>query len=206
MFPDFMPAKNTTFPVSNVMPAFANVAGKYYLSQSSWVGSSAKVITYRLFHHLGDAFMTLYTEVPKLLTVEHEPTIQTGATSFSVTADAGSFIALVVNGTIIGKANGTGSPVAFTIPPQNAGDILNITVTKQNYFRYSSKVKVGAQILIADFSGTPKSIMPGNKVTFTDLSINNPTAWSWSFPGGTPSTSTLQNPVFTYTAKGDYNV
>jgi len=206
MFPDFMPDNNSTFPVSFVMPAFANAAGKYYLSQSNWVGSAVNQITYRLFHHFGDAFMTLYTEVPKALTIAHASSLQSGATSFSVTADAGSFIALVVNGSIVGKANGTGSPVVFTIPAQNAGDILNVTVTKQNYFRYSSKVKIGAASLVAEFSGTPVSIVPGSKVTYTDLSTNNPTAWSWSFPGGTPSTSTLKNPVVTYSTTGNYNV
>lgn len=40
----------------------------------------------------------------------------------------------------------------------------------------------------------------------TDASSNNPTTWSWSFPGGTPSSSTLQNPSVTYTATGIYTI
>jgi PKD repeat protein len=32
-------------------------------------------------------------------------------------------------------------------------------------------------------------------VTFDDLSSGNPTSWNWNFPGGTPSTSTLQKPT-----------
>ncbi|HHE39105.1 MAG TPA: hypothetical protein ENL20_11135, partial [Candidatus Cloacimonetes bacterium] len=36
MYPDFMPDEETTFPVSYVMPAFANAAGKHFLYQSSW--------------------------------------------------------------------------------------------------------------------------------------------------------------------------
>ncbi len=65
-----------------------------------------------------------------------------GATSFTVTANSGSLIALTVNGEIIGTANGTGSAVAITIPPQNVGDEMIVTVTKQNYYRYSSTVNI----------------------------------------------------------------
>jgi len=59
---------------------------------------------------------------------------------------------------------------------------------------------------VADFSGDPTSLFEGETVQFTDLSSNNPTSWSWSFPGGTPSTSTIQNPVITYNSEGVYSV
>lgn len=43
-------------------------------------------------------------------------------------------------------------------------------------------------------------------VQFTDLSTSNTTSWNWSFPGGTPSTSTQQNPVVVYETPGVYDV
>ena len=47
----------------------------------------------------------------------------------------------------------------------------------------------------------------GGSVNFFDLTTNVPTTWSWSFPGGTPSTSTDKNPVnISYTATGFYTV
>ena len=47
----------------------------------------------------------------------------------------------------------------------------------------------------------------GGQVNFYDLSVNSPTSWAWSFPGGTPSSSTAQNPPpVTYTATGNYTV
>ncbi|MCP5108940.1 MAG: PKD domain-containing protein [bacterium] len=59
---------------------------------------------------------------------------------------------------------------------------------------------------VADFSGTPTTIDEGQSVSFTDLSTNNPTSWSWNFPGGTPSSSTTQNPTVTYNTAGTYSV
>ena len=120
LFPDLMPAETTTFPVNYVMPAFGNAAGKHFLYSSSWpYNTGDKLITYRLFHHHGGAFLTLYTEVPQYLTVAHDPVLIAGATTFQVTANTGSLIALTVNGVIIGTATGTGSPVAITIPAQS---------------------------------------------------------------------------------------
>lgn len=50
------------------------------------------------------------------------------------------------------------------------------------------------------------SICTGGAVRFFDQSGNNPTNWSWTFSGGTPATSTLQNPVVSYAAAGTYSV
>lgn len=47
---------------------------------------------------------------------------------------------------------------------------------------------------VADFSATLTTLCEGNTVNFTDLSTNSPTSWSWSFPGGTPTSSSAENP------------
>lgn len=58
---------------------------------------------------------------------------------------------------------------------------------------------------VANFDGSQTSITVGDTVTFTDRSINAPTAWQWDFGDGTAN-STLQNPTHTYTVAGDYTV
>jgi PKD repeat protein len=59
----------------------------------------------------------------------------------------------------------------------------------------------------ADFLASFTSICPGDNVTFYDYSWNaTPTSWSWSFPGGTPSTSNDSMPVVSYSTPGLYNV
>jgi PKD repeat protein len=59
---------------------------------------------------------------------------------------------------------------------------------------------------IADFTSNVTEITEGESITFTDLSINSPASWSWTFDGGTPSSSQMQNPVVTYNTAGIYDV
>jgi len=60
---------------------------------------------------------------------------------------------------------------------------------------------------VAEFSNVRKYICAGTTLTFTDLSWkSDATSWQWSFPGGTPSTSSDQNPVVQYNTPGIYDV
>ena len=63
-----------------------------------------------------------------------------------------------------------------------------------------------APALAAAFSASNTVICNGTSVQFTDLSVGSPTSWNWTFEGGTPATSTQQNPLVTYATAGDYNV
>jgi PKD repeat protein len=59
----------------------------------------------------------------------------------------------------------------------------------------------------ANFTASPTSGCTPLNVTFTDASTGNPTSWSWSFPGGNPSTATGQGPhSVIYNSAGSYNV
>ena len=58
---------------------------------------------------------------------------------------------------------------------------------------------------LAEFIATPNSVQAGQSISFTNYS-HNASTYSWSFPGGTPTTSTAVNPVVTYNTAGQYNV
>jgi len=58
----------------------------------------------------------------------------------------------------------------------------------------------------AQFTSSPDSSCAPLTVTFTDQSTNSPTSWQWSFPGGSPSSSTSQNPTVVYNNPGTYDV
>ncbi len=58
----------------------------------------------------------------------------------------------------------------------------------------------------ANFSCSSDTTCEGSPVQFTDLSTGNITSWDWTFEGGTPATSTDQNPIVTYNTQGTYDV
>ena len=161
MWPDFLPSFGPTIAEERgMMPAFANVAAKYFLKASSWpynVGN--KEVTYNLFHHFGCAFQSLYSEVPMHMLISHDDVLLTGSSSFTVAADEGAFIALSHNGEILGTAESDGTPQTIPIITLLPGDIMDVVVTKQNYFRYHAPVEV----------------IPGNMpfVVYNDFAIND---------------------------------
>ncbi len=58
----------------------------------------------------------------------------------------------------------------------------------------------------ANFTSPDATICPGEVVQFNNASLGSPTAYEWSFPGGVPATSTLNNPVVQYPTAGQYDV
>ncbi len=61
--------------------------------------------------------------------------------------------------------------------------------------------------MVADFSASPLTVCTNTPVDFTDLTTGSvPISWQWVFSGGTPATSTLQNPSVTYGTAGTYDV
>jgi PKD repeat protein len=209
-WPDFMPTYGTNSASRGFLPCFGNAAGKYFLQQSNWpYNTGDKTVTYHLFHHHGDAFTVVYSEVPQALTVDHASTIPAGSSSFQVTANSGAFIALTLGDQILGTATGNGNPINITIPGSLVvGQTIRVTVTMQNYFRYGSDVAV-----VVSGSPTPNfiadatAICTGQNIDFTDLTTGNPTSWVWTFQGGTPGTSLLRNPQnIVYNVPGTYSV
>lgn len=58
----------------------------------------------------------------------------------------------------------------------------------------------------ADMSADKRVICAGSSVNFSDESYNGVTSWNWSFQGGSPASSTDENPVITYDVPGTYDV
>ncbi|MFI5202999.1 MAG: PKD domain-containing protein [Flavobacteriales bacterium] len=57
---------------------------------------------------------------------------------------------------------------------------------------------------VASFSVSDTTLCAGDIINFTDASTGTPTSWNWSFSGGNPATSTLQNPSAQYNTNGSF--
>jgi len=80
---------------------------------------------------------------------------------------------------------------------------FNTSATEGGIYKW---VGVDPQDTAVNFSVSANTITVGDTVHFNDISNFNPTAWSWSFPGGTPATSTEQFPQVQYATIGIYPV
>jgi len=60
---------------------------------------------------------------------------------------------------------------------------------------------------IVSFYSSDTILCEKSAIDFFDISTNNPTQWQWSFPGASPSSSTVQNPTgIYYPTYGAYTV
>ena len=93
------------------------------------------------------------------------------------------------------------TPGTYTVSLTAENSLGSDTETKTDYITVTAP-----QPPIADFSAGSTNISAGDSVDFTDQSLNTPTAWDWTFAGGTPGTSTDRNPTITYNTPGTYTV
>lgn len=89
--------------------------------------------------------------------------------------------------------------------------IVNSNVANRDNVISSSNLSlVGATgnptLCKAEFTANRTSVCVGDQITFDDMTYNSVNGWNWTFAGGTPATSTAQNPTVTYNTPGLYTV
>jgi PKD repeat protein len=94
-----------------------------------------------------------------------------------------------------------GNQVFFTIPTDNLPDCV-VANTSQSEIYMVSCLQVPP---IAAFTESSTCASTGNTVSFVSQS-SGADSYNWSFPGGTPATSTLASPTVTYNTPGIYTV
>ena len=112
-----------------------------------------------------------------------------------------------------------GTPASSTLQnptgiTYSAAGTYDVTLYVSNGFGNDTEVKTAYITVVdpgsppvADFTANVTTITAGGSVDFTDLSLNIPTGWSWTFTGGIPASSALPNPTgIVYDTPGTYDV
>ncbi len=96
------------------------------------------------------------------------------------------------------------SHAAFNTIPE----LINLTsATNATLTAIDPAVTVGPLAPKAYFGVPSERVCTGNSLTFSNETYNGAaTSYSWTFPGGTPGTSTAQNPTVVYNTPGTYDV
>jgi PKD repeat protein len=165
--------------------------------------------TFELYHYFGDPAMKIWTAQPQAITATVPANCDPTSIQITGSTCADGLATAMANGVLIGETLLSGGNGTITFPNQADNTVITVTISQRNYEPYiaqSTVVSGPAVTPVADFSGTPVTIFEGETVNFSDLSQNSPTSWSWTFTGGTPATSTDQNPSVVYAAAGTYTV
>ena len=159
--PDYGSHESVAPKKGNWMPAFGNVAGKYFLAQSSWpYNPDDKDITYTMFTAHCDAFLNIFTQVPQTIAVSHQEVQYAGEETIQINAPRGTTIALTKGEgddlEVMAVAAARGTIQDITIPAQTPPTVLRLTVTGHNYLRYEADIEVipseGPYLIVNDFT------------------------------------------------------
>ena len=155
----------------------------------------------------GDPSIIVRTKNPDTLLVSNPSAVPVGDTTMIVTCNKnGARVTLLLHDTILATGLVVNDTIHFSfLPLLNPTDTIHLTATNYNAVPYQAKILILANV-VANFSADSTLVHTGVPVHFTDLSTGSPVSWLWSFPGGTPSSSTDENPVIMYSAKGTFDV
>ncbi len=80
----------------------------------------------------------------------------------------------------------------------------NTQISEFSSQKYSIMRIINSELMAA-FSATPTLTCKAQQVQYTNNSFGNNLTYNWTFEGGTPATSTQQNPLITYNSTGIFD-
>lgn len=92
-------------------------------------------------------------------------------------------------------------PGVYSVTLKASNPVVSDTKTVSSLITVIDKDAVFAAV-----SAECRTTYAGGSIKFKDTSLGKANAWQWEFEGGTPATSTAQNPVVKYDAPGKYKV
>jgi PKD repeat protein len=133
-------------------------------------------------------------------------------TAVMETPASGSFTVNYPSGNTLSSFPGT-LPIEIVVNGSVPVGFYELTLTGEGsngtpvHIRTASVEVVPMAPPTADFTASDQSPCEGTAIDFLDASTGSPDSWDWSFEGGTPATSTSQNPTgILYSTPGLYDV
>ena len=138
---------DTGFNTLNSVPYIGNLAVSYAYAcnyTNSETDPCSPEYYWRCYQCYGDGSVMPYLNVPAANNVSHASTLSIGANSFTVNADAGSYVSITVNNEIIGvaavPANSTSVNVSIT--PQTTAGTAMVVVTRNQRQPYINTIDI----------------------------------------------------------------
>ncbi|MBO4482135.1 MAG: hypothetical protein J5719_06235, partial [Bacteroidales bacterium] len=183
------------FNTLNAVPYAGNVAVTY-AHANSYTSSVTDEYYWRAYQCFGDGSIMPYHTQPAANNVSHANTINIGASSFTVNADNGSYVAITKNNEILGVAEViSGNTVSVPISGlTSAGDVM-IVVTRQQRQPYITTIQAisnnGPYISLESY--TPNTALVGES---TNLSLTFKNVGNAATSGTTTVTLSSTNATF----------
>ncbi|MFB6320747.1 M4 family metallopeptidase [Saccharicrinis sp. FJH54] len=193
--------ENNTFGDGTITKMYGSLPENVSIGNPVFSKNSPYIIAFDYFDNVNEEYAVLGANLVTgdLDVIANNATI--GYPSFSSTDDKIAYSALATDDSEV---------VAEVSLADNKISSVGNPVILVNDARWPVYYAVGSRSLqlapVANFTADYLTGTAPLQVRFIDQSINSPETWQWSFQGGTPSTSAVQNPVITYNNPGIYQV
>lgn len=118
------------FPEWFVTQGQINIAGNLAVQQST---NTSADYYWEIYHLMGDPSLMPYFKVPLPLTISYSPVILIGASSFAITTEPYTYVALSQNGTLLGAGlTDAGGIINLSITTITTPGTIDVVATRQN--------------------------------------------------------------------------
>ena len=181
-----------------------------YAHANNYQGSVNDKYYWQSYHVLGDGSIMPYRVQPTANNVSHAPNFPAGATSFTVSAQAGSYVGISKDNVLLGAALvGPSGSVNVPVTPVTSGNVM-IVVTKPQRQPYTNTIQVGGSSTQYTITTTASPSNGGSvtgggtyfenqQCTVTATANNGYTFTNWTENGNVVST----NATYSFTVTGN---
>ncbi len=203
---------DTGFNTLNSVPYIGNIAVSYAYAQGYTTSNGCSPEYYwRCYQCFGDGSVMPYLKNPSANNVSHATALPIGATSFTVNADARSYVSITVNNEIIGvaavPANATSVSVPITAQTTSGTAMIVVTRNQRQPYITTIPIRSDAQYTItAEAIPSDGGIVAGagtyyanSECTLTATANHGYAFDNWKLGNSVVST----NPTYTFTVSGN---